>query len=148
MVKKARKKGRLSRTPAVSMHSYRHGQQAGQWLVPLQADGYACFYHGHEDPEDHRWCGPQLFCCHKAASQFIAQHPDTLPADGTLQPMAPEALLAWLTPPGPRVFFFYFCDPVNRQRVYLQGITYPILPDVLRFQLLLHEHIIGAQVVA
>lgn len=147
MTKKARKSHPLSGNPALTMHRYRHGQQAGQWLVPLRADGYACFYHGHQDPDDHRWCGPQLFCCAKAASQFMTQHPDTLPADVTLQPMTPAALLAWLSPQGPHVFYFYFCDPINQQRVYLQGIAQPILPAVLRFQTLLHEHIIGAQVV-
>jgi hypothetical protein len=147
MGKKATKRQYRPRTQATARHSYRHGQRAGQWLVPLQADGYACFYHGHEDPNDHGWCGPQIFCCHKAATQFMAQHPDVLPANVTLQPMTPDALLAWLSPQGPRVFYFYFCDPINRQRVYFQGVSQPTLPDVLRFQTLLEEHIIGAQVV-
>jgi hypothetical protein len=147
MAKKARNKQRLPYTQSKARHGYRDGQQASQWLVPLQADGYACFYHGHEEPDDHSWCGPQIFCCHKAATQFLGQHPEVLPANVTLQPMTPDALLAWLSPGGPSVFYFYFCDPVNRQRVYFQGVAQPILPDVLRFQTLLDEHIIGAQVV-
>ncbi len=118
MVKKSAKKRRRHRSRPAVGHTYRGGQQPDQWLVPLQDDGYACFYHGHDDTDDHSLCGPQIFCCHKAASRFLAQYPDTLPATMTFQPMSPASLLAWLSSSGPQVFYFYFCDPVNRRRVY------------------------------
>jgi len=128
-------------------HRYHNGQRPNQWLVPLQADGYACFYHGHDDADDHRLCGPQIFCCHKAASQFLAQYPDMLPATMTLNPMSPDSLLAWHSPTGPQVFYFYYCDPINRQRVYFQGFSPPLLQPVLRFERPLSSLIVNAIVV-
>lgn len=145
MTRNSTTKQRSPRSAAI--HTYRNGQQPNQWLVPLQTDGYACFYHGHQDSNDHSLCGPQIFCCHKAASQFLAQYPDALSATMTLNPMSPESLLAWLSPTGPQVFYFYYCDPINRHRVYFQGFSPPLLRPVLRFERPLSSLIVNAIVV-
>lgn len=147
MAKKSSKNRHRYRSRHATGHTYRNGQTSNQWLVPLQADGYACFYHGHDDTEDHSLCGPQIFCCHKSASQFLKEHPDMLPATMSLHPMSPDSLLAWLSPDGPKVFYFYFCDPVNRRRVYFQGFSHPLLRPILLFERPLTELAVNSIVV-
>jgi len=131
MSKRRLKKRRTN--PTSAYHHYPPQWQPGDWLVPFSPDNYAYIHHGHQDTDDHSLCGPQLFCCYKAA-RLIGQHyPDLFP-NHTLSPTANAHLLAWLSPAGPAIFYFYFCDPLNPDRVYFQGFALPLLRQVLLYQ--------------
>ncbi|MCB8944017.1 MAG: hypothetical protein H6658_09710 [Ardenticatenaceae bacterium] len=118
------------------------------WLVPFQMGDYACIYHGHTDEDDHSRCGPQLFCCQRAAARCQQHYPVLFPPDVRFSLTEPAHLLTWLTPSGPQVFYFYFCDPLNPQRLYFRGFAAPLLRSVLRFESPLIDHVVTAVVLA
>ena len=84
-----------------------------EWYVPFQ-DGHAIIYHGHEDPEDHSLCGPQVFCCPKAAHLLLHIYPNAIPADAEWEFTDSRLLTSWMDDGGPSVYYFFFCDPRDR----------------------------------
>ncbi len=126
----------------VSRVGLAHGNawQRMEWYVPFQ-DGHAIIYHGHEDSDDHSLCGPQVFCCPKAAKLLLQAYPEASPAKADWEFLAPEALVSWMSPGGPTVFYFFFCDPDDRNAVCFSGVFAPHVRDVLLKRKSLDEYL-------
>jgi hypothetical protein len=101
-----------------------------EWFVPFQ-DDHAIMYHGHEDPEDHSECGPQIFCCPKAAILLRQRHPDSATTTADWEFTDGHHLASWIGPPGPRIFYFFFCDPDDWTVLRFAGVSVPELRGVL-----------------
>jgi hypothetical protein len=100
------------------------------WYVPFYED-HAIMYHGHEDPHDHSACGPQIFCCPRAADLLKRSYPNSFApplqwdfADGSL-------IASWMGGDGPVICYFFFCDPVDREVLRFCGVEMPEVRDVL-----------------
>jgi hypothetical protein len=104
--------------------------RARQWYVPFQ-NGHAVIYHGHEGPDDHSLCGPQVFCCSNAAHLLVQTHPDAVPADAEWELAGSELLASWMGRGGPTVYYFFFCDPDDPNVIRFAGVSGPHLRDVL-----------------
>jgi hypothetical protein len=115
-----------------------------EWYVPFQ-DGHAIIYHGHEDSDDHSLCGPQVFCCPKAATLLLQAYPETVPANADWEFTEPELLVSWMGPDGPAVFYFFFCDPDDRNAVCFSGVSAPHVRDVLFKRRPLDEYLAVAE---
>jgi hypothetical protein len=111
-----------------------------EWYVPFQ-DGHAIIYHGHEDPEDHSLCGPQVFCCPKAAHLLLHIYPNAIPADAEWEFTDSRLLTSWMDDGGPTVYYFFFCDPCDRQAVCFSGVSIPDVRDVLLKRRSLDEYL-------
>ena len=111
-----------------------------EWYVPFQ-DGHAVIYHGHEDPNDHTRCGPQVFCCPKAAHLLLQIYPDAIAADAEWEFTDPELLTSWMGHDGPTIYYFFFCDPCDREVVCFSGVSTPDVRDVLLKRRALDEYL-------
>ena len=130
---RARKKQRSQTTKRQSVEQK---PLENQWYVPFQ-NGRACIYHGHERPDDHSECGPQIFCCPNAARVLLSRHPDAVPGSCEWELTNGEHLLSWAHGEL-QIMYFFYCDPQNRDRIYFVGIGLDSLAAVLRREISLH----------
>lgn len=108
-----------------------HGNNwENDWYVPF-VDEHAIIYHGHEDRNDHSDCGPKIFCCPKAALLMEQYYPRAIPADAEWQFTPGEDLADWLRPTGPQIYYFFFCDPDDRQLLRFMGVRVPYIRNIL-----------------
>lgn len=109
-----------------------HGAAWGklEWVVPF-TDGHAFIYHGHEDPEDHSDCGPQIFCCPKASSKYLQRFPESYMNEADWEFTPADDLIGWMGPQGPKVFYFFFCDPDDPMVLRFVGISLADIRSVL-----------------
>lgn len=107
-----------------------HAWKTMEWFVPYK-DGHACMYHGHTDPEDHSDCGPQVFCCQKAAALHHHRYPAGSVTNAEFAFTGGRHLASWIGPDGPRIFYFFFCDPDDWTLLRFFGIAVPELRSVL-----------------
>ncbi len=110
------------------------------WYVPV-ADESAVIYHGHENVDDHSDCGPQIFCCPKAASLLLSFAPKSCVAFNACELTDGKHLTSWLSPVGPKIYYFYFCDPDDWQAIYFVGVRVPDVREVLLKRLPLDPYI-------
>jgi hypothetical protein len=101
-----------------------------EWYVPF-IDDHAMIYHGHTDPDDHSECGPQIFCCPKAALLLQQRHPSAIRATAEWLFTEGKHLVSWMQGDGPRVFYFFFCDPEERTLLRFCGVRFPDAREVL-----------------
>lgn len=111
-----------------------------EWYVPFR-DSRAVIYHGHEDPDDHSDCGPKIFCCPKAATLIMQRYPDEVLADAEWQFTDGQHLASWMGQNGPKVYYFFFCDPEDSMVVCFCGISAPEVRDVLLKRLSLDQYL-------
>lgn len=111
-----------------------------EWYVPFQ-DGHAIVYHGHEAADDHSRCGPQVFCCPKAAQLLLQRYPDAIPADAEWEFADAELLASWMGPRGPTVYYFFFCDPRDKWVVRFSAVPGTQVRDVLFKRRALDEYL-------
>jgi hypothetical protein len=114
-----------------------------EWYVPFQ-DDRAIIYHGHEDPDDHSECGPEIFCCPKAALLLLQFDPDALPANVEWEFTSGQHLASWMDQRGPAFYYFFFCDPDDWQVLRFSGVAAPELRNVLLKRLPLDAYLDGA----
>ena len=101
-----------------------------EWFVPFQ-DDHAIIYHGHEDSGDHSECGPQVFCCPKAAILLHQRYPDGMTSSAEWQFTDGQHLASWMRPDGPQMFYFFFCDPDDWTELRFAGVAAPEVRNVL-----------------
>ena len=101
-----------------------------EWFVPFDGE-HAIMYHGHVDPSDHSDCGPQIFCCPKAAILYLHRYPESPLGNAEWQLTDPTHLASWIGQGGPRIFYFFFCDPDDWRLLRFAGVAVPDLRDVL-----------------
>ena len=101
-----------------------------EWYVPFYND-HAIIYHGHELSSDRSYCGPQVFCCPKAAQLLLQYYPNAIPSDAEWQFTEGRDLAAWMEPNGPQIFYFFFCDPEDSQLLRFAGVPAPEVRDIL-----------------
>jgi len=111
-----------------------------EWYVPF-INGRAIIYHGHESPDDHTDCGPEIFCCPKAAYLLLQRHPEVIPAAAEWQFTDGKYLTSWMGEHGPQVYYFFFCDPADRTALRFCGVREPELRDVLLKRLTLDGYL-------
>lgn len=100
------------------------------WFVPFEGER-AVIHHGHSDPEDHSDCGPQVFCCPKAAALFRHRFQDGVVANANWEFTDGQHLASWAGPTGPQIFYFFFCDPDDWTLLRFTGVAAPELRNVL-----------------
>ena len=101
-----------------------------QWYVPF-VNGHAIIYHGHTNAEDHSECGPQIFCCPKAARLLRHRHPTAVPGHAEWEFTEGEYLASWIGENGPNVYYFFFCDPQDQTLLRFCGVRVPEVQDIL-----------------
>lgn len=110
------------------------------WYVPFEGD-HAVIYHGHEDPNDHSDCGPQIFCCPKAVGVLLKRYPNEDLANAEWQFTDGQHIASWMGRDGPRVYYFFFCDPDDANAIYFVGIAAPEVRDVLLKRMSLDRYV-------
>lgn len=125
-----------------------HGSawKAMEWYVPF-VDGNAIIHHEHDEINDHSKCGPEIFCCPKAAYIFLKQFPEAAPAHTEWSFNTGKFLLSWLTDQGPKHYYFFLCNPYESAEVRFAHVALPELRDVLVKRRSLTSYIDGAPVI-
>ena len=124
-------KMRNPRSLEPTRHVYPEGWQADDWLVPYDEDGVAHFHHTHGESNDHRSCGPQIFCCVKASLLLIDHYPSWDNPQVHWQMTEGSHLVTWISEDGPRTFYFFFCAPDERNVLLFVGLNRSEARDVL-----------------
>ena len=130
-MKKKNKRHRIHRIDAGHVGTL-HGKSWGdiKWYVPF-VDNHAIMYHGHKDPNDHSDCSPKIFCCPKAALLYKQCHPRGIPDTAEWHFEAGKHLASWMGERGPRVYYFFFCDPDDGTLLRFCGARIPEVRKVL-----------------
>ena len=89
-------------------------------------------------------CGPQVFCCAKAAHLLLETCPGAIPAGAEWEFADADLLASWMSRRGPTVYYFFFCDPRDHKVVRFAGVSGPQLRDVLFKRRPLDEHLATA----
>ena len=101
-----------------------------EWYLPF-IDDKAIIYHGHTDPDDHSECGPQVFCCPKAALLLLQRYPNSSCAQAEWAFTDGKHLASWMSESGPLIYYFLFCDPNDRSVLRFCGVRAPEVRNVL-----------------
>jgi hypothetical protein len=135
----ARRKRRLPRGMAgeqalgkltIGGHVFPSVWRPADWLVPV-ANGEVCIQHRTDlAPDDHRLCGPILFCCLKAFELQKRYYPDSRVAQAEWRLASASDMVKWLEH-GTHVMYFVFCDPSRPDGLLALGLEGPFLLDVL-----------------
>jgi len=96
-------------------------QESHEWVVPFEDGEHACIHHGHTDLDDHRLCGPAIFCCEKAASLYAEHFPESTEARSEWQLSEAAHIATWLDA-GVNVLYFIFCDPHRQDGLLATGL--------------------------
>ena len=137
-----RTRRRTIRTEHVGHVGRAHGRawNSMEWYVPFY-DGHGIIYHGHEDTDDHSKCGPKIFCCPKAAHLLLQSYPDDILANVEWEFMDGKPLVSWMGQNGPQVYYFFFCDPEDRNVLRFIGVAAPEVREVLLKRLTLDRYL-------
>ena len=139
----------MSQRPRNKTRSHRLGLVGGthgrtwckmEWYVPF-VNGHAIIYHGHTDADDHSECGPQIFCCPKAARLLRNRHPKAIPGHAEWEFTEGEYLASWMGEIGPKVYYVFFCDPQDQTLLRFCGVRTPEVQDVLLKQITLDRYL-------
>lgn len=122
-------------------HVYPEAWQADDWLVPYDKDGVAHFHHTHGQSNDHRSCGPQIFCCAKAVSLLVDHYPSWDNPEVHWHMTEGSHLVTWISKDGPRTFYFFFCAPDERNVLLVVGINRSEARDVLLKRVSLDDYL-------
>jgi hypothetical protein len=77
------------------------------------------------------YVGRTYFVARKLPRCFLQAYPEAIPANANWKFSAPDTLVSWMGPGGPAVFYFFFCDPDDRNAVCFSGVFAPHVRDVL-----------------
>ncbi|MDX1926109.1 MAG: hypothetical protein SFV81_06305 [Pirellulaceae bacterium] len=117
-----------------------------EWFVPF-IDNQAIMYHGHQSPDDHSDCGPEIFCCPKAAILFQQRFPESNAANADWLFKGGAFLASWMNSGGPSVYYFFFCDPQYPFTVRFSPVYAPELRDVLLKRIPLDRYLENADLI-
>ncbi len=120
-----------------TQHGYSKDREADDWLVPY-IDGGAVIHHGHEDPDDHSFCGPRIFCCAKAAGIYVEMFPDSPEARAEWELTKVSTITGWMDA-GANAIYFIFCDPERPMGLLFIGLFGETARQVVEKQVPLEE---------
>jgi hypothetical protein len=78
---------------------------------------------------------------------LLQSYPDAGVADAEWDFTEGEFLASWLGPRGPKIYYFYFCDPDDWSAVLFSGVEVPEVRDVLLKRTSLDRYIKNAELI-